>query len=49
MLKYERSRYIRSKFEDSKNSVNVWNVFNEITNFRKKISLPITKLVARSG
>jgi len=44
----ERNRNWRSKFEDSKNYVSICNVFNEVTNFRKKITFPITKLVDKN-
>jgi len=49
IFKLKRSTYIRSKIEESKNSVKLWNFFNEITNFRKEISFPITKLVDKNG
>lgn len=44
-----RKTYFRTKFNASKSSTNIWDLFNELTNFRSKQSPPISKLVLANG
>lgn len=41
--------YYTNNFSKLRDSVKIWDLFDEITNFRKKQTLPISKLVTEGG
>lgn len=49
MIRSSKKNYFVQKFGAVKDSCKIWDLFNELTNFRRLNSMPITKLVTKDN